>query len=324
MKKFLILFLVAIMILAPLSVNAEVKQYVSDEVYSVPISRVHKDHKKALLLSYLISDSMIVSKYDDVYVYTLLTAAALDPTGSSAIFGVHLSDNKNPNRLRKWQFVEATDAENQNGILAKFLTFSLEAQLTEFNGYLDAYYIGIIDGEATKEQIDLQDVILMLDWDNAKKLPGKSTLNTEIDIKELALYEEFFDALANQKPAEEKPVERDIKIKVNGEFLNPEVKPFIENERTMVPLRFVTEALDIKIDWDREKREVLIGEEDELITLAIDSKEAKKADGTVIEIDTPAIIKSERTFVPLRAIAEIFGAKVDWINESSTVIIEKK
>ena len=46
-------------------------------------------------------------------------------------------------------------------------------------------------------------------------------------------------------------------------------------------------------------------------------------DGVKTKIDAPAVIKESRTFVPLRAIAEISGAKVDWNAETRTVIIKK-
>ena len=77
----------------------------------------------------------------------------------------------------------------------------------------------------------------------------------------------------------------------------------------MVPLRFISEALGLKVDWDGANKTITIG--DGLAKLTIDSN-IVNANGKDIKIDSPAKIKSGRTFVPLRAIAEITGAKVDW------------
>ncbi|MDD4614032.1 MAG: stalk domain-containing protein, partial [Caldisericia bacterium] len=39
---------------------------------------------------------------------------------------------------------------------------------------------------------------------------------------------------------------------------NQNIAPFIENERTMIPLRFVAENLDIEINWNAEEREITL------------------------------------------------------------------
>lgn len=38
-----------------------------------------------------------------------------------------------------------------------------------------------------------------------------------------------------------------------------DVKPFIQNSRTFVPIRFISEALDGEVDWDNAtKKRVLV------------------------------------------------------------------
>jgi hypothetical protein len=70
-----------------------------------------------------------------------------------------------------------------------------------------------------------------------------------------------------------------IKIFINGREIHSDVDPVIINDRTMVPVRFVTEELGMKVDWDGVNRHVLItnpvleNHEDEgLITIPADGK----------------------------------------------------
>ena len=45
---------------------------------------------------------------------------------------------------------------------------------------------------------------------------------------------------------------------INGKVFELDVPPIIRNDRTMIPLRFVAESLDYNVDYDKEKREVLL------------------------------------------------------------------
>lgn len=141
-----------------------------------------------------------------------------------------------------------------------------------------------------------QKAYLVFDWKNAKA--------TEI----------------KEAKAEKAPTSSEIKIVVSGKEIKPETPAYIENGRTMVPLRFISEALGEKVDWNGDTKTVIIG--DNKATLKIGSKEINAA-GKKITIDSPAVIKNSRTFVPLRAISEILGAKVDWNGETRTVSITK-
>ena len=141
-----------------------------------------------------------------------------------------------------------------------------------------------------------QKAYLVFDWKNAKA--------TEI----------------KEAKAEKAPTSSEIKIVVSGKEIKPETPAYIENGRTMVPLRFISEALGEKVDWNGDTKTVIIG--DNKATLKIGSKEINAA-GKKITIDSPAVIKNSRTFVPLRAISEILGAKVEWNGETRTVSITK-
>ncbi|MDU1954047.1 MAG: copper amine oxidase N-terminal domain-containing protein [Peptoniphilus lacydonensis] len=109
-------------------------------------------------------------------------------------------------------------------------------------------------------------------------------------------------------------------IEYNGKIIKSDVSPFIENDRTLVPIRFISETLGYKVLWDNDSRKVTISGNDVNIELKIDSKNAKVNEKEV-ELDAPALIKNERTFVPLRFVAENLKADVKWDKDNFKVII---
>lgn len=112
-------------------------------------------------------------------------------------------------------------------------------------------------------------------------------------------------------------------IQYNGKIIKSDVSPYIQNERTMVPIRFISETLGYEVKWDKDKREVEVLGKDTEIKLTIDSKNAKVNEKDV-KLDAPASIKKERTFVPLRFVAENLKAEVKWDKDNFKVIINDK
>jgi hypothetical protein len=114
-----------------------------------------------------------------------------------------------------------------------------------------------------------------------------------------------------------------ITVKVNGEIINFDTEPYIENNRTMVPIRFISEALGAKVDWDGVYRLVTITLGDTKIEQKI-GKTVAIVNGHEISFDVPAVIKNDRTMVPVRFVSEALGADVIWEAETKTVIITTK
>ncbi|MBU5668551.1 copper amine oxidase N-terminal domain-containing protein [Peptoniphilus sp. MSJ-1] len=118
-----------------------------------------------------------------------------------------------------------------------------------------------------------------------------------------------------------------IKIWVNGNIVKSDVSPYIKNSRTMVPIRVISESLGKEVKWNGDEKKVNIKDsKGNEISLVIGEKFIKDESNNVdrkFELDSPAVIKDDRTFVPIRAIAEAFGEKVDWDKDNRTVIIGK-
>ncbi len=118
--------------------------------------------------------------------------------------------------------------------------------------------------------------------------------------------------------------EEPIKILVNDVQISFDAEPFIENDRTLVPMRAIFEALGAQVAWDGEDRTVISYDpvSDVSITMQIDS-DVMFVGETAVKLDVPAKIVSDRTFVPLRAISESMNSEVDWDGATRTVAIKK-
>jgi hypothetical protein len=90
------------------------------------------------------------------------------------------------------------------------------------------------------------------------------------------------------------------------------VEPFIdENNRTLVPVRFLSEDFGGSVEWIPETKEVVILKNDIRINLKIGSKFAK-VNNEMYEMDTQAMIIDDRTFVPLRFVSEAFAFDINY------------
>ncbi len=115
----------------------------------------------------------------------------------------------------------------------------------------------------------------------------------------------------------------DIGVYVDGvKVAFPDAKPFIENSRTYVPIRFIGEQLGAKVEWDNAKRTVTITQGTDIIVMEIDSVSVY-LNKIRIGYDVAPVIRSDRTMVPLRMVSELLGCQVDWIQETRTVNITK-
>jgi len=108
-----------------------------------------------------------------------------------------------------------------------------------------------------------------------------------------------------------------INIYINESLVDfYDVKPFIdENNRTLVPVRFLSEDFGGSVKWLPETRAVIILKDDARITLTIGSRYAKINDETY-EMDTQAIIVDGRTLVPLRFVSEAFDFEINYAQKN--------
>lgn len=98
-------------------------------------------------------------------------------------------------------------------------------------------------------------------------------------------------------------------------------KPFIDtNSRTLVPLRGVMEDFGGEVFWDNDNRIASVKKDNIVVQVPIAQKYIL-VNGQLVDNDTAAVIKDERTYLPIRVVLEAFGAGVSWDNTNRDVII---
>lgn len=111
-----------------------------------------------------------------------------------------------------------------------------------------------------------------------------------------------------------------ITVFLNGEQLTFDVDPTLESGRTLVPMRAIFEALGAEVTWVNETQTAIATKDNLKIEISIDNTQMLK-NGEVITLDVPARLINSRTLVPVRAVSEGMGAKVDWDNANQRVLI---
>ena len=113
-----------------------------------------------------------------------------------------------------------------------------------------------------------------------------------------------------------------LTVTVDGTAVTfPDQQPVIKNSRTLVPVRFIAEALGYEVEWDEKVNAAVI--DNGRIVMYIGTNHAI-IDGQHKTLDVKSELIGDRTMVPLRVIAETLDCTVDWLNEIRTVQINRK
>ncbi|MDX9872182.1 MAG: beta-propeller domain-containing protein [Clostridia bacterium] len=125
--------------------------------------------------------------------------------------------------------------------------------------------------------------------------PGKSAARLQGVI---ALYIDSPTALVNNQ---------ETKLDAGNEFITP----LIVANRTIVPVRFIAESLGGRVLWEEKTQTVTIDAGGKTIHLTLNKPEIRIG-GETKALDAAPLVYLGRTYVPLRAVSEAFGKKIDY------------
>ena len=83
----------------------------------------------------------------------------------------------------------------------------------------------------------------------------------------------FMLALLFILPINSVHAQREVTISLDGKTITADAKPYIKNDRTMVPIRLISESLGYKVNWDEANRQVKVEKADKSLLITIDKKE---------------------------------------------------
>lgn len=284
MKKFLSLALALVCLLAPNVARAE-----SSKTYDVPVALKHATAEKESMANKALSPVAEVKEEGGKFTYKVYVKPLnfMNQQGNLTNLFVLTGGRR-----------EATGLAGK-GEYTKCFTFESGAK----ENMVDvAVWVDVMDQmQGGTPGAGEQKARLVFDWSQAK----------------------MTKAAESNKTPEAKGDKKAITILVNGKEVKTDSPAFIKDGRTMVPVRFISEALGLKVGWDQKTRTVTVDEGAKAMKLTIGSKKIVRADGKETAIDVPAMIKGGRTMVPIRAIGELSSAKVDWNAANREVIIQK-
>ena len=139
-------------------------------------------------------------------------------------------------------------------------------------------------------------------------------------------------------PAKSNLVKQEAKLVIGSkEMIKPvdgvdqkvfmDIAPFIEGNRTMLPIRFVAEALGFNVQWDNENRTVILLDKENVVKIPVDTNKII-VNGKVYESDVKPIIRNDRTMLPIANIARAMGLKdgkdIFWNGNTKEVLITRE
>ncbi|MCG0279039.1 MAG: SH3 domain-containing protein, partial [Thermanaeromonas sp.] len=111
----------------------------------------------------------------------------------------------------------------------------------------------------------------------------------------------------------------EVKVYINGTLLNSGVPPYVDaSGRTLIPIRAVMEQMGAQVEWQGREQKVIIRRDGNTLELWIGQRQAR-LNGKTFDLDTSPVLRQNTTMVPVRVVAESFGALVEWDGASFSV-----
>ena len=116
-----------------------------------------------------------------------------------------------------------------------------------------------------------------------------------------------------------------IDIYYKDKLVPTDTSPVIEDGRTLVPISSIAKSMNAAVSWDSSTKTATIVKDSIKIEMVLGSKDvsiSKEDKKSQLVLDVAAKSINGRIMVPVRAISEIFGSKVVWDKETSSILID--
>ncbi|GIQ71366.1 copper amine oxidase N-terminal domain-containing protein [Xylanibacillus composti] len=158
-------------------------------------------------------------------------------------------------------------------------------------------------------------------WSDAKPLPSCSQNSREGGRGQMGIVIDG-EKVELDLPACEEASKNHVFVTVDGKYLNTVAgigaEPFIENGRTMLPLRVLADAFGFEVDWAQPEQKITLAKDGKETVLHI-GKPEMLVDGNKIALTGAVpLIRSNVTFLPVRQLAEVLGIQVGWDEATRT------
>lgn len=329
MKKIVLIILTLVMICGNISVSAEDEYYlpldefdfgepsVRDVLTWIPVN--YKD--------YLTSDNMAQTLHE-----LFIPFDAGEVSGNECINILHKYGLDNRSKVFRLDEIQQTfNVAYDTNIDMKSLD-GLTLEGNKFINIYDNYFVVTLSPHGTNVEPWAINAIALRDgreywtwydyteWENSG---DRKMVYTLTSVKSACQYNFLaIDYIGYEPPSYEilNNHQRPISVIVNGKFVDFDQQPVIYDDRTLVPVRAIFEALGATVVWDDSLQMVTATKDGIKIKITVGSNILYK-NNEIYTLDTPAMIVNDRLLVPVRAVSEAFGCDVRWDEENKTVNI---
>lgn len=237
-------------------------------------------------------------------------------TNSTETYSAHYADT------RKWV------KNNWIDYIAPQIYWEVGHKTADYSTLLN-WWSDVCKGSKTKLYIGLADyksvdVKSSSVWFKGKEISKQLKLNdtfSNVSGEIHYRYKSVMDSEGLKSVIKSAYVDNEICVFINGSKVEFDTLPYMENNRTLVPMRAIFEALGAEVIWNDEKRSILANDGKNEVSLDIGSNKMK-VNGSVKIIDVPAKLVNRRTMVPLRAVSEALECNVNWYGEYNSIVID--
>ena len=153
--------------------------------------------------------------------------------------------------------------------------------------------------------------------------------NGYFKYKEVTVNDSYVDVITSARDQDDSTTNKKIIITVGAstmavgtETVNLDAPAYINSENyTMLPVRAISEAFGATVNWDNASRTVTVLSGQRIISMTIGSR-TMYINGTPVAMNTTAAIVNDRTFIPVRDLANSLGiSAINWTEASGTVTL---